>query len=124
VRVRIIGFLAIALVAFSVRAQTDAERMFRKWADEHVQVLAKDRNATEREKAAEYLGDFEYPDVIAALAESDPDPDVRAEANATLARLGGEASAAATAASPPVAGQRGTARPAKPTLSHCCANAG
>jgi HEAT repeat protein len=87
---RIIGFLAIALVALSVRAQTDAERMFRKWADERVQVLAKDRNAAEREKAAEYLGGFEYPDVIAALdaALSDPDARVRAAAAGALWKSG------------------------------------
>ena len=62
--VRTIGLLVLALVALSARGQSDAERTFRKWADEHVQVLQKDRNAGERIKAAEYLGGFEYPDVI------------------------------------------------------------
>jgi HEAT repeat protein len=90
VRFRIIGALAIALLAFSVRAQSDAERMFRKWADERVQVLAKDRNAAEREKAAEYLGGSRYPDVIAALdaALSDPDARVRAAAAGALWKSG------------------------------------
>ncbi len=61
--VRIIGLLVFALLALSARAQSDAERTFRKWADEHVQILQKDRNAGERIKAAEYLGGFEYPNV-------------------------------------------------------------
>ena len=80
----------MALLAFSVRAQSDAERMFRKWADERVQVLAKDRNAAEREKAAEYLGGSRYPDVIAALdaALSDPDARVRAAAAGALWKSG------------------------------------
>ena len=89
-RIRIVGVLAMALLAFSVRAQSDAERMFRKWADERVQILAKDRNAAEREKAAEYLGGSKYPDVIAALdaALSDPDARVRAAAAGALWKSG------------------------------------
>jgi HEAT repeat protein len=90
VRIRIVGVLAMVLLAFSVRAQSDADRMFRKWADERVQILAKDRNAAAREKAAEYLGGSRYPDVIAALdaALSDPDPRVRAAAAGALWKSG------------------------------------
>ncbi len=88
--VRIVGFLLFAWVALSARAQSDAERTFRKWADEHVQVLQKDRNAGERIKAAEYLGGFEYPDVIKALdaALADPDSRVRAAAAGALWKSG------------------------------------
>ena len=88
--VRTIGLLVLALVALSARAQSDAERTFRKWADEHVQVLQKDRNAGERIKAAEYLGGFEYPDVIKALdaALADPDSRVRAAAAGALWKSG------------------------------------
>ena len=88
--VRTIGLLVLALVALSARAQSDAERTFRKWADEHVQVLQRDRNAGERIKAAEYLGGFEYPDVIKALdaALADPDSRVRAAAAGALWKSG------------------------------------
>ena len=82
----IIGLVAIALVVRPVFAQSDAERTFRKWADERVQVLMRDRNAGERAKAAEYLGGFDYPDVIVALdaALGDPDARVRAAAAGAL----------------------------------------
>ena len=82
--------MAIALVVRPVGAQSDAERMFRKWADERLQVLAKDRNAGERAKAAEYLGGFHYPDVIVALdaALGDPDARVRAAAAGALWKSG------------------------------------
>jgi HEAT repeat protein len=88
--VRTIGLLVLALVALSARGQSDAERTFRKWADEHVQVLQKDRNAGERIKAADYLGGFEYPDVINALdaALADPDSRVRAAAAGALWKSG------------------------------------
>ena len=88
--VRIIGLLVFALLALSARAQSDAERTFRKWADEHVQILQKDRNAGERIKAAEYLGGFEYPNVIQALdaALADPDSRVRAAAAGALWKSG------------------------------------
>ena len=78
--VRIIGLLVFALLALSARAQSDAERTFRKWADEHVQILQKDRNAGERIRAAEYLGGFEYPNVIQALDAALADPDSRVQA--------------------------------------------
>ena len=86
--------LLLSVVCFTAtvtaHAQSDAERTFRKWADEKVQVLVKDRSADERAKAAEYLGGFEYPDVIAALAAalSDPDPRVRAAAAGALWKSG------------------------------------
>jgi HEAT repeat protein len=88
--VRIIGLLVFALFALSARAQSDAERTFHKWADEHVQILQKDRNAGERIKAAEYLGGFEYPNVIQALdaALADPDSRVRAAAAGALWKSG------------------------------------
>ena len=74
----------------AAQAQSDAERTFRKWADEKVQVLAKDRNADKRADAAEYLGGYDYPDVIAALAVAlgDPDPRVRAAAAGALWKSG------------------------------------
>ena len=88
--VRTIGLLVLALVALSAHGQSDADRTFRKWADEHVQILQKDRNAGERIKAAEYLGGFEYPDVIKALdvALADPDSRVRAAAAGALWKSG------------------------------------
>ena len=88
--VRIIGLLVVALLALSARAQSDAERTFRKWADEHVQILQKDRNTGERIRAAEYLGGFEYPNVIQALdaALADPDSRVRSAAAGALWKSG------------------------------------
>jgi HEAT repeat protein len=82
--------LVFALLALSARAQSDAERTFRKWADEHVQILQKDRNAAERIRAVEYLGGFEYPNVIQALdaALADPDSRVRAAAAGALWKSG------------------------------------
>jgi HEAT repeat protein len=91
--------LAFALIALPAHAQSDsAEKMFRKWADERVEVLRKSRNGDERVKAAEYLGSFKYPDVIGALdaALSDPDPRVRAAAAGSLWKSG-EAAAPARA---------------------------
>lgn len=83
--------LASALIAMSAHAQSDsAEKMFRKWADERVEVLRKSRNGDERVNAAEYLGGFKYPDVIAALDTvlGDPDPRVRAAAAGSLWKSG------------------------------------
>lgn len=45
----------------------EAERSFRAHAQERVQILRSSRDGRERADAAEYLGGFEYPDVIAAL---------------------------------------------------------
>lgn len=78
------------LAVFPAGAQTDSEKMLRKWADESLQVLAKDSSADERTKAAEYLGGFNYPDVIAALgaALADPEARVRAAAAGALWKSG------------------------------------
>ena len=48
---------------------------------------------------------------VAAMAESDPDADVRAEAKSTLSKLGGEATSAGSAASPQAAATRGANPP-------------
>ncbi|MEO8133210.1 MAG: HEAT repeat domain-containing protein [Betaproteobacteria bacterium] len=82
---------AMLLVATAAHAQSDsARKQFRQWADERVEVLKKSRNGDERVSAAEYLGGFKYPDVIAALdtALSDPDPRVRAAAAGSLWKSG------------------------------------
>ncbi len=94
------GATALMLVTVTpAQAQSDsAEKTFRKWASERVEVLRKSRNGDERASAAEYLGGFEYPDVIAALdaALADPDPRVRAAAAGALWKSG-KASASARA---------------------------
>lgn len=86
----ITALLALALVALPVHADRNAERMFRQWADERLAILSKDGNATERAKAAAYLGSFDYPEVIAALtvALEDPDARVRAAAAGALWKTG------------------------------------
>jgi hypothetical protein len=59
---------ALALVVTAnACAQGNAEPTFRKWADDSVRALKDSRSADARAKAAEYLGGFEYPDVIDAL---------------------------------------------------------
>ena len=95
---RVYGFVRTALILFApilvalpAFAQSDnAQRMFRKWADERLAVLAQDRSPEKRADAAEYLGGFEYPDVIAALAAAlrDPDARVRAAAAGALWKTG------------------------------------
>ncbi len=85
-------FAAMVLVAATAaQAQSDsAEKTFRKWATERVDVLRKSRNVDERTNAAEYLGGFEYPDVVTALdaALADPDSRVRAAAAGALWKTG------------------------------------
>ncbi|MEO8344682.1 MAG: HEAT repeat domain-containing protein [Betaproteobacteria bacterium] len=81
----------VLVVATIAHAQSDsAQKQFRQWAEERVQVLKKSRNGDERVSAAEYLGGFEYPDVIAALnaALADSDPRVRAAAAGALWKTG------------------------------------
>ena len=85
------------LVVTTAHAQSEsAEKQFRQWADERVEVLKKSRNGDERVSAAEYLGGFEYPDVIAALdaALADSDPRVRAAAAGALWKTGKPAESA------------------------------
>src|SRR6476659_9389401 len=80
---RILAFVAIMSITASAPAQSpDAERRFREWATERVEVLAKNRDPAKRAEAAEYLGSFTYPDVIAALAAALADPDARVRAAA------------------------------------------
>jgi HEAT repeat protein len=80
---RILGVVAVMSTAMSALAQSpDAERQFRKWATERVEMLSGSRDAAKRAEAAEYLGSFTYPDVIAALAAALQDPDARVRAAA------------------------------------------
>ena len=53
--------IASALLSLPVHAQSDGEQSFRKWVDQKLVILKHNRNAGEREKAAEYLGGFECP---------------------------------------------------------------
>jgi HEAT repeat protein len=84
---RLICATAVATIALPVAAQSrDAERQFREWANERVQVLARSRDPAKRLDAAEYLGGFTDADVIAALdaALDDSDARVRAAAAGSL----------------------------------------
>ena len=75
--------VAMMALAMPVPAQSpDAERQFRAWATERVEVLSRHRDAARRAEAAEYLGSFTYPDVIAALAAALQDADARVRAAA------------------------------------------
>jgi HEAT repeat protein len=78
--------VALALASFAVFAETDAQRTFRKWAVEKMEVLRKDKDPVQRTEAAAYLGSYKDLDVIAALgaALSDPDARVRAAAAGSL----------------------------------------
>jgi HEAT repeat protein len=97
--VRIFGVVAMMAIAMSVTAQgPDAERQFRKWASERVDMLTTHRDPARRAEAAEYLGSFTYPDVIAALAAALEDPDARVRAAAAGSRWeSGQASLSARA---------------------------
>jgi hypothetical protein len=82
---------AIAVfVAAAAAAQGDADKTFRKWADDSVKVLRESGSADSRAKAAEYLGGFGYPNAIEALqaALRDPDAKVRAAAAGALWKTG------------------------------------
>jgi len=61
---------------FTAHAQ-DADKQFRQWAEERMQILVKEKDPKERAKAAEYLGGSKYPDANAALGAALSDPDVR-----------------------------------------------
>jgi HEAT repeat protein len=86
----LVFFLAVGSLTPTARGQSDAERTFRTWADEHVEVLLNNRNPRDRAQAADYLGGFEYANVIAALgaALADPDAQVRAAAAGALWKSG------------------------------------
>jgi len=82
-RLRVLAFVAMMSITVSTSAQSpEAERQFRQWATERVEVLSKNRDPAKRAEAAEYLGSFTYPDVIAALAAALADPDARVRAAA------------------------------------------
>ena len=78
--------VALVLASCPVLADTEAERTFRKWAVERMEILRKDKDPVQRAEAAAYLGTYKEPDVIAALgaALSDPDARVRAAAAGSL----------------------------------------
>lgn len=77
---------ALAFAACCVFADTEAERTFRKWAVERMEILRKDKDPVQRAQAAAYLGSYRDFDVIAALgvALADPDARVRAAAAGSL----------------------------------------
>src|SRR3982751_3087661 len=61
--------IVMASIASGAIAQSPgAERQFRQWASDSVEVLSKSRDAAKRTEAAQYLGSFTYPDVRAAAA--------------------------------------------------------
>ena len=96
---RAIGVIAIASITTSAGAQSaDAERQFRQWATERMQVLSGDADPAKRAEAADYLASFAYPDVIAALAAAlgDGDARVRAAAAGSLWESGKSSSPART----------------------------
>ena len=83
---RQILILALAFAMSAASAETDAQRTFRKWAVEKMEILRKEKDPVERAEAAAYLGSYKDLDVIAALgvALADPDARVRAAAAGSL----------------------------------------
>ncbi len=73
-------------------AQYDSDKHVR----ERVKTLATDRDAKDRADAARFLGGFDQPEAVAALAKalSDPDASVREAAASSLWKTGKAASAA------------------------------
>ncbi|MBL8523654.1 MAG: HEAT repeat domain-containing protein [Betaproteobacteria bacterium] len=82
--------LACTLACTLTTHAQDADKLFRQWAEERMQILVKEKDPKERAKAAEYLGGSKYPDANAALgvALSDSDVSVRAAAAAALWKSG------------------------------------
>lgn len=95
-RVFIVLLMAASAVASAPAQSPEAKRSFRAHAEERMQILRSSRDARERAGAAEYLGGFEDPDVIAALESTlrDSDPRVRAAAASALWKTGKTAASA------------------------------
>lgn len=76
----------LSVVALDGRSDEGAEKKFRKWAAERIEILAKSKDAAKRADAASYLSSMNYPEVVPALAQalSDPDRRVRSAAAGSL----------------------------------------
>lgn len=94
---RLVGGLLLTALAWPAAGQASgADQTFRKWARERIETLARSKDAAKRADAARYLGGFEYPEAVAALARAlqDPDAGVRTAAASALWKTGKPAASA------------------------------